>query len=168
MDPAVFQPFCCVSHVQKSSVIVHTQIFFLDLIIWTWYRPAPGQQWLQVGNWSESMQFKTCFELYGLFKSILQIFFLLRCNGLQLGPWQCQAITLRCLWAGSTWLLGNNQMADFGEKYSLYNLKQPREPHSTSYQLNFNLRTQYQSILWVNVKFSCHNSYLLQSYPNIS
>ena len=47
MDPAVFQPFCCVSNVAQSgrastaaAVIVHFQIqFFFNLIFWTWSCP---------------------------------------------------------------------------------------------------------------------------------
>ena len=51
-------------------------------------------------------------------------------------------------------------MAEFGEKFSLYE----QLFHSRSYLLNTNLRI---SITRVTVHFSCQNSYLFQSYLKI-
>ena len=55
------------------------------------------------------MQFKTYFECYVPFKTKQHIWFPSKYKGLQLGPWQYQAILLCCLKQAWPWALGNNK-----------------------------------------------------------
>ena len=103
------------------------------------------------------MQSKNCFELYRGYKTIKQIF--LKYLGLQVAPWQCQAILLGCLGASLTRCAGQSQRilktAEIGEKCSVY-----EEPlHPRSYLLDFNLKIQYLK--------SCINFYLFQSCSKV-
>ena len=108
------------------------------------------------------MQFKACLEWHGIIKLYNWFFcFVLKHKGLQLRYWHCQAI-LGCL----GWSTGQPQ----------WNLKMARQDLGSSPACMSSIFSPEAifwifilefSITWVNMKLSCQNHYLFQSYPKI-